>query len=154
MLITGYENTQQAEALWGNQTSKRAEKTENSGTFPASWSSDTWSFSSAAREAQQAAQSEKQNSQEAETERGADGAQEAFSQYMRRKRGAEGTNGSDVESLKARLKELQSQLTALAKDKTTSDANTETQMNALQQEMNQVIQQIAELEAAQAEAAA
>lgn len=117
---------------------------ESSVSRPASWGSDTVSFSPAALAAMQAEESEKQEKSE-------DDGTAAFAKYMRKARGEEASSASNpeeqLERLKERLKKLSEQKAAIAtKEDGSPQATKDSKMEALDAEINQVISQIAELE--------
>jgi hypothetical protein len=72
-------------------------------------------------------------------------AREAFGRYMDHARGNHGES-SDVESLRARLKELRNKLSSVAKEETVSEETKNSGILVIQQEIAQVTAQIAEME--------
>ncbi len=125
-------------------SSPRADQPQGS---PPSWGPDRVDISPAAREAAQHAAKSQGVADDA------DDAVEAFRKYMHKARGGidPSTSGGTIESLQARLKELQSKLTSVASSPNMPEEAKSSMIAAIQAEINQVAAQIAELEAQAAE---
>ncbi len=126
------------------KTVTSGDKREENASVPLSWQNDTVSISDAAKAAQQAAS--------AEDEQQEDDPAAMFSDYMKKARGQDGgaSSGDPEEQIKAlqeKLQKLTSQMEQTAKEDGTPDSAKSSKMEAISAEINQVISQIAELQA-------
>ena len=144
MRVTDIVSAYQTETLTRAQ---QQAKEEESGSTPFSWGSDSVRISEEARAAQQSAAAGRQRDAGGEEE---ESASAAFSKYMDKARGGASASGAEsveeqIQELKDKLKKLMDQYAKVA-SQDLPESTKSAMMDGLNQEINQLIGQIAQLE--------
>ena len=148
MYIEDILSTEQSEYISSLTRKNGTEKDEESGgsSLPVSWGSDTVSISKEARAAQQSSSTADQN-EDAESEEEGDAAS-AFGAYMAKSRGATSSDSTDkLEALQSKLQQLQAKKSQILSAGGVSDEAKEAQASGIDAQINQVMSEIAELQA-------
>ena len=140
-------STEQSEYISSLTRKNNTEKDEESSgsSLPISWGADTVSISKEARAAQQSASTADQNEGESEEE---GDAASAFGAYMAKSRGAASSDSTDkLEALQSKLQQLQAKKSQILSAGGVSDEAKEAQASGIDAQINQVMSEIAELQA-------
>lgn len=142
-------SSEQSEYISSLTRKNNTEKDEESSgsSLPISWGSDTVSISKEARAAQQSASTSDQN-EEAESEEEEGDAAGAFGAYMAKSRGAASSDSTDkLEALQSKLQQLQAKKSQVLSADGVSEGAKTAQASGIDAQINQIMSEIAEMQA-------